>query len=346
MRCQVAAQFIAVLMVVSGGGRMQAQALGDSLVAQVRVDSSRHEIVILAGPWHRPSMGDMAGMQMMHHVAVATPFSWPVDGWIRSLRFRARTRDGHDVPRSALHHLAVVNLGRRDLFYPIPERMFEMGGETADIVLPGSTAIPVVAGTSMALTIAWGNAGHDALPDVTVELTMEWLPTTTTPTPRSVFPVTMQVTTLAGATSFDLPPGEHGWGTIYALSVTGHVLAAGGHLHDFGTAILLRDLSAPASALVLSLASQHDKAGRVTGMERMMPGEAGPGIPLRAGDWYQLEGHYANPTGTTIAGGGMAFLVLLFAPDRPDDWPPADLHAASWQRFLDQIGLTRSPDDP
>lgn len=317
---------------------------GDTVVTTIRVDSARHEIVLTAGPWRRAPMDhDMMAMPMEHHVAAATTFTWPVDGWVRSLRFRARTRDGHDVPRTALHHLAVVNLGRRDLLYQVPERMFEMGGETADIVLPGSIAIPVTAGTPMVLTIAWGSDGHDAMSEVAVELTMDWLPIGRTLQPVSAFPVTMQVTTFAGQTTFDLPPGESSRGTSYSMPMGGRILAAGGHLHDHGTGILLRDISLAESNPVLSLSSQRDAADRVTGIERVTPGLTGPGLPLYAGHRYQLEGRYANSTGATIPGGGMAFLVMMYAPDRPADWPAADPRAPSWRRFLELVGMPDLP---
>lgn len=339
MRRGIVMAAVAVLMAVPGGRSIAAQLPSDSLVAHVRVDSSRHEVLVSAGPWRRaPMSDDMMAMPGMHHVAAAATFNWPVGGWVRGLRFRARTRDGHDVPRSALHHLALVNLGRRDLFYQIPERMFEMGGETGDIVLPGSVAIPVAAGTPMVLTIAWGNSGRDPLPDVTVELALDWLPENSMPAPLSAFPVTMQVTTAAG-TSFDLPPGANAWASLFPMTVAGQVVAAGGHLHDFGTGILLRDLSMPGSGPVLSLASRQNGAGHVTEIQRTLPGLNGPRIELRAGDLYQLEGRYANTTGITISDGGMAFLVMLYAPDRPGDWPVADSQAVMWRQFLEHIGV-------
>ena len=313
----------------------------DTVVTSIRVDSARHEIVLTSGPWRRASMGHGAvmGMDMAHHVAAATTFSWSVDGWVRSLRFRARTRDGHEVPRSALHHLAMVNLARRDLFYQIPERMFEMGSETADIVLPGSIAIPVNAGMPMALTIAWGADDYDATADVTVELTMDWWPADTRARPITVYPVTMQVMTLAGETSFDLPPGASRRSTLYPVPLAGRILAAGGHLHDLGTEISLRDISLAGSEPVLSLASQHDAAGHVTGIERVLSGAKGAGIPIYAGHRYQFEGRYFNPNVNTVAEGGMAFLVLLIAPERAGNWPQADPEAASWQMFLTRIGI-------
>ncbi len=319
----------------------------DTVVTSIQVDSIRHEIVLTAGPWRRaPRDHDMMmGMDMKHHLAAATTFTWPVDGWVRSLRFRARTRDGHEVPRSALHHLALVNLGRRDLFYQVPERMFAMGSETSDILLPGTIAIPVSAGTPMVLTIAWGVDREDSMPDVIVEMTMDWWPTDTRAQPIAVLPVTMQVMTVAGETSFDLPPGASSRSTFYSVPLAGRILAAGGHLHDLGTDISLRDMSLAGSDPVLSTASQHDAAGRVTGIERVMSRATGAGIPMYAGHRYLLESRYSNPTADTIPEGGMAFLVMLVAPERAGDWPTPDPAAPSWRRFLERIGLTEPPRD-
>jgi len=194
----------------------------------------------------------------------------------------------------------------------------------------------------MALTIAWGADDYDGTADVTVELTMDWWPVGSGQ-PVEALPVTMQVVTIAGATAFDLPPGESSRSTLYQLPTAGRILAAGGHLHDLGTGISLRDISLAGSSPVLSLASQHDATGRIAGVDRVMSGLTGPGIPVYAGHRYQLEGRYSNQSSNTITAGGMAFLVMLVAPDRPTDWPMPDPRAPSWQSFLAQIGVNTPP---
>lgn len=313
---------------------------GDSTAASARVDSARHEVVVTAGSWTLAADGGAHAGHAGHLPQPPARFVWPVDGWVHGMRFRAVTRDGRAVPRSLLHHLAIINLSRRDLFLQIPERLFEMGSETADIELPRTVGVPVTAGAPMAVTLAWSAAGTDALAEVSVELTIDWSPANSAPRPLSALLVTMQVITTAGETSFDLPPGNAKWATDYALGVDGRILAAGGHLHDYGTGIQLRDLSTPAAGAVIQLSSRRDAAGHVTGIERKMPGLTGNGIPLEAGHLYRLEGGYANPKATPVERGGMVFLVLLFAPTRVDDWPSADVNAASWKGYLEQTGLT------
>ncbi|MGH7582229.1 MAG: hypothetical protein ACREL5_03275 [Gemmatimonadales bacterium] len=313
----------------------------DTIAASIEVDSGRRVVVITAGAWTLLPAGNTGGgAHDGHHTASAIRFVWPVDGWVHGLRFRAFARDGRSVSRAMLHHLEILNPGRRDLFLQMPERTFEMGSETADILLPATVGIPVTAGAPMAVSIAWRNAGTDTLHDVMVELTVDWTPVNMMPRPVTVLPVTMQVLTSGGETSFDVPPGQGTWATDYPLSIDGRVLAFGGHLHDYGIDIQLSDVSVSPARPMLRLASQHDGTGRVTGVERKEPGVAGSGIKLRAGHVYQLVGRYANSSGRMIAHGGMAYLVILFAPGRPDAWPPADTGSVVYRAALASHGLS------
>jgi hypothetical protein len=53
-------------------------------------------------------------------------------------------------------------------------------------------------------------------------------------------------------------------------------------------------------------------------------GVRGRGRALRPGREYRLRVEYDNRSGMPIQDGAMGEVALLFAPDRPDDWPHAD----------------------
>ena len=154
----------AVLILVAGTARLalaEASAPSDSShavvrVAAVRVDSSRHTLVLRTGPWDVPRT--VGGYNEMVHDANTEPaqqaFSWPVTGWVRGVKLRVLASDGSELSRGLIHHLNVVNFGRRHLFYAIPERLMSIGRETEDIRLPASVGVPVTAGVPMAINFA------------------------------------------------------------------------------------------------------------------------------------------------------------------------------------------------
>jgi hypothetical protein len=327
-----------------GARRLIAQHASDA--ATVRIDSARHLVVITAGPWEIPPAP--AGTQSEHagHME-ATPqrFAWPVDGWARGASLRLVTTGGTALPHSVLHHVELVNLGRRELLYPVAERLLAFGSETEDIRMPASVGIPMKAGMPMMMTIAWMNRTGAVIHDATVELTVEWSPTNLVPRPVSVLPVTMGVTTDEFEDSgIDLTPGRGTWSKDFLFPVTGHIVAAGGHLHDYGTGVALSDVSGTTVRHILTLTSMRDERGHVMAVQRVMPGLLSDGIRLQQGRVYRVTGTYQNPLGSTIPKGGMISLVLLYAPEHPDRWPPVNTADRLWQKDL--ADLSRSGGNP
>lgn len=308
----------------------------DSASLTVRLDSVRHEVVLHAGAWNVPANNSAYGAMHEGHLDAPTRrFTWPVSGWIRGVRLMVRDANGRELPRTLLHHLAIVNFGRRQLLKPTPERLIAFGAETADMRLPNSVGIPITAGMPMAMTLAWFNATATTIPGARVEVTFEWMPSNQLPRPRTVIPVGIDVDYAMGVNSgYDLPPGSSVQTADVAFPINGRILAAGGHLHDFGTALELRDLSRAAPRSVIRLASQQDAAGHVTGIDRAIPGVAGSGIRLTSDRRYQLRASNDNPTGKTLSQSAMAYLVLLYAPDAKTPWPAVAQDDRAWQSEL------------
>ena len=143
-----------------------------------------------------------------------------------------------------------------------------------------------------------------------------------TPKPVAVYPVLVDVGFRPGESpAYDLPPGRSVRELTFTVPLSGRILAAGGHLHDHGESLTLEEVG---GGQILRLESELSDDGRIRAIPLRLFGVTGRGRPLRAGREYRLRVEYDNRTGATIAEGAMGELALLFAPDRPEDWPEAD----------------------
>ena len=139
---------------------------------EVRVDSSRREMVLTAGPFHlpveAPEAASMAGQMNMDmsgmEAIVLQRFTWPMECWVRGLRVELVDRDGHVLPRRFLHHLIMVNFARRQLIYPAAERVMGVASETdgGEITVPKTIGIPMHPGQGLGVYVMWHNqTGRD-----------------------------------------------------------------------------------------------------------------------------------------------------------------------------------------
>lgn len=311
---------------------------------RVAVDSGRKQVTLVAGPFDIAGGG---GGHVHHTHEMEYPvlrFDWPTDGWLRGFRLEVTDGDGNPLDRRLIHHLNVVNFGRRQLFYPAVERTLAIGQETEDIILPATIGVPITRGTPMGLIVAWHNEKPEPVVDVMVKLSIVWMPTNQMPRPVDVLPVYADVIYPIGRNAnFDLPAGASTFSADLLMPVSGRIVGAGGHVHDYGREITFAEL-APKEKMVLRLGMKVDAEGRLVEIERELPGLWGLGTRLRAGRTYRLTGSYENPTGSTISDGAMVHLALMFAPDRLADWPrlnPADPDTQKDLAFLAARGSAR-----
>ena len=310
---------------------------------QVRVDSARHTVVLRAGSYDlSPGMADMPGMpmgMMQMDMSSLLRFTWPVTGWVRGVRLRISDKSGKLLSRRLVHHINVINFGRRQLFYAVPERMLALGEETEDIRVPATVGIPVSAGMPMAVIVAWHNHTPTAIKGVSVELTVEYSPTNMVPRPVSVLPVYLDVMNPVGRdVDFDLPAGPGKWIRDFKLPIGGRIIGVGGHEHDYGTGLILQDVTDSARKHdVVRVATRLNAKGQLLSIERLLPGITGDGIRLQEGHTYRLIGSYNNPTGAAIDKGAMIHMALLYVPDRADQWPKLDPADADWQKDMARL---------
>jgi hypothetical protein len=137
-------------------------------------------------------------------------------------------------------------------------------------------------------------------------------------------PVYLSVLDLTHDPNFDVPPGVTEFTAEFTLPIGGRVLAAGGHLHDYGTGLVLQDITGPRPRDVMRVAANLDRDGHIHGVQTILPGATGAGIRMYAGHRYRLVARYDNPTGSRLDKAAMAHLGMVFAPDHLDRWPGLD----------------------
>lgn len=309
---------------------------GDETRAHVSVREERSEIEVVAGPFHIPAADISPGHDMHEDDTMKSPMivvPWPVEGGLAGFRLAVYDAHGRQLPRDLLHHVISVNFDRRQLVYPVAERLFGFGTETPDIKLPDFLEVPMEVGDSVGIYAMWNNTtGHD-LHDVFLQVVLPYR--SDGKERQKALPIYMDTNNNIGAkTSFDLPPGRSEHSFEFVLPVGGGLLAASGHLHDYGVELRLED--AESGRVITTLEPERDDEGHVLAVEqriyRRLFKLIDARIRLEAGTRYRVVGVYDNPTSTTIADGGMAHIVGLFVPDDASAWPELDRSSEAYRR--------------
>ena len=299
-------------------GSILARDTDSAATAQIRVDSLRREVIITAGPIHLP-----AATPYDHHLASAPiAFTWPVSGWARGYRVDLVDRDGRVLPREMLHHAGVANLDRRQVAYPLVERLFAAGRETPQVMLPASMGVPLSPDMRMLLYYALVNPTDVAVDDASLRVTIAWVPERAHG-PNNVLPLSLDAfTSDNGGSTFDVPTGVSVTTSEFTLPVGGRVRQLGGHLHDYAVELRLEDVQS--GRVLARLGADRNADGTIRGVSRARflfhPG----GLRLEANRRYRVVGVYDNPTCATV-GGAMAFIAGPFVPDDVRRVPSVDL---------------------
>lgn len=305
----------------------------------VTVDSAKHEVVIIAGPYDLRNMPKMEqdGMMMMEHEMghdeQVHRFLWPVDGWFRGFGWTVTDARGNPVERRVMHHMIMVNFDRRQITYRAAERLLGAGSETDDATVPKTIGVPMKHGMHLGMYIAWHNDTGAELKGVYLKLRMLWTPTNQNPRPVNALPIYMDVNlTVGGSNTFDIPPGHSSKSWEFTLPISGKLLGVGGHLHDYGSSVRLEDVES--GKVMARVVATRTPDGRVTKISRKLFGVTGDGLTMKANHKYRVVGEYDNPTQVTYVKGAMAHMVGLFTPDDLSQWPKIDPSDPLFQRDL------------
>ncbi len=302
---------------------------------KVTVDSARHEVVVISGPWklvNMPPMDDHHMMMAMGNESPVQRFEWPVEGWFRGFRYDLVDANDNVLDRRIMHHMIMVNFDRRQLLYSAVERLAGAGAETEDASVPKTIGVPMTPGTKLGMYIMWHNETGKDLDAVYLRYRMAFTPKNQNPRPVSSLPIYMDVNlTVGGSNTFDVPPGKSSKAYEFTLPTSGRLLGVGGHLHDYGVSVRLED--AATNKEITRVVAKRDSAGRVLSVSRKLFGVSGDGLKLKGGHQYRVVGEYDNPTKTT-AHGAMAHMVGLFVPEDMSKWPAVDPKDPTLQKDL------------
>lgn len=276
---------------------------------RVLVDSARHEIVLSVGPI------DIApSTPYTHHAAEAYhEITWPVSGWLRGYRVDLVDSAGRLLPRELLHHAGMANLDRRQVAYPIAERVFAAAHETSPVVLPKAMGLPLSAGQRMVLYYGLVNPDTVAITGAMLQVRIGWADAGARGI-KAILPFYANAMELsAGTISFDVPVGRSATASEFTVSSNGWLRVVGGHLHDHGVELRIED--AESNKVLARVRGKRTADGRVVDVRRVKFPLKRHGLRLRAGHRYRVVAVYDNPTGSVIKGGAMGFVAGAFIPE-------------------------------
>ncbi|MBA2683316.1 MAG: hypothetical protein H0U66_02325 [Gemmatimonadaceae bacterium] len=306
----------------------------DSLApaARITVDSAHDMIRIIAGPYrikgesshhaHDASMG-----------ATVLRAEWPVEGWLRGYQIvlcDADASGNEPLPRAMVHHAGLANFSRRQLVYPMIERLLAVGSETDNVMLPSGVGVPLHRGDSLGVYAGLHGLSDTVIAHAYVIVTLPWA-RMQRHRPIEVLPFYADVNNqIGGTTAFDVPPGTSVRSAEFTMPIGGRLLGIGGHMHDYGVALRLED--AESGKVFARLRAQRTGDGHIRGVSRFNFGFHEDGLRLEAGHRYRIVAEYDNPTGKMLSHGGMGSIAGAFAPDDLSRWPRLDRADADVQR--------------
>lgn len=300
----------------AGPPALAAQEHGDHPTAgdaelTVRTAPEASEFTVRVGPLRLP-----AGV---HHGEVAQApdlhLTVPIEGWLVSYRPRLVDGDGEPVPGRLLHHVAFWSEERPDFLCPSKdEHVFGAGGEmNVWPALPG-VGYPVREGDRIRVNTMFHNPTETAYPEVYLEVDVGYRGRGEVEQPlAAVYPVWLDVQE-CGVSSYDLTPGTNVDSATFTMPYAGRLLGLGGHLHDYGRAVRVEDLSRDRD--VATLEARLDGEGRILSMP-VVPFIATGGYELEEGDSLRVTARYENPTGRRLEDGAMGIAVGYFRPAAP-----------------------------
>ena len=313
--CLIATACVRPLPLVQTPPRVDAFGRESTAGVQIQFDSANKEVMLSVSGLHLE-----AGMGYgQAHAQTNIAFVWPFRGWAHGYRIDVIDSAGGVLPRKMLHHAGVVNLSRRQLAYPMAERLVAAAHETPSVMLPASMGVPLEPDQQMVLYYMLVNPTAHAIDGVTLRISIAWTPDRADG-PRDVFPLYLDANPEIGR--YVLPPGASTTSSEFSLPVGGYVRAFGGHAHDYAVELRLED--AVTNKVLVRLKTKRDADGHIISISTDRFLFTRRGLHLGANRRYRVVALYDNPACAPIPRGGMAFMVGPFTPDDDGRLPPID----------------------
>jgi len=281
---------------------------------RVRVDAARKEMLLEVGPVDMAPDGE-------HHQLPAFHARLPVNGWLRGFRVEMVDGRGRTLPGQMLHHVNLITPGQRELFSPIMLRVGAAGQETGPVILPRMLGYRIRRGQELIVTSMLHNPTGRMQRGVWMRLHLPYTPADAVVRPMEVLPFYIDVMPPASLHAYDLPPGRSRRSWEARPAVAGRILALGGHVHRYGTALRMEDLTA--RKVIWEGRPALGRDGEISAMPRSLFLWK-LGIPLRPDHVYRVTAEYDNTSGEMIPGGAMGTLGGVVVPDEPARWPAVD----------------------
>ncbi len=304
--------------------------------ATVLVDSDGRRIVIelpaVDLPAASPGGEAMVGIPLCQVIV-------PLDASLHQSHVELVDNAGRVLPQHLLHHFNLTDPDRRELFVPIGLHVLAASKETPAISVPRLLfGLPLERGQRLIAGAMIANTSTVAFRGVRVRLVLGYVPGGRPWPLYRTYPWAMDVQyplgrPPTGSKAFDLAPGrtERYWEASPAIP--GTILGLGGHLHDYGVSLELKDMTT--GTVLWRGTPVTDGQGHVVSFPlARFYSWRGLGVHVVPAHRYRLTVVYDNPTGRTIADGGMGAVAGLFVPDRGAEWPAVDPSDTLYQRDL------------
>ncbi|HEX8906657.1 MAG TPA: hypothetical protein VF771_17535 [Longimicrobiaceae bacterium] len=306
------ARHLAAAVLCATAARSQAPGQATGPAMRIYADRARGELVVES---RAVDLTARSGHAQVLPVQAAAP----VGGWLHGYRVELVDARGRIVPRTLLHHVIVVVPDRRALFNPIMLRLVAAGHETPVVRLPAMVGYRLRRGDPLLITGMLDNEGAAAYRGVRIRVRMPLRGEGAWIRPVAIIPFSMDVMPTGTQRAWDLPAGRSQRSWEGSPAVRGRILGIGGHLHRYGVALRLVDVTA--GKTLWDGRPVRDASGQVLRMPTRTFLRA---VDVRPDHRYRLTAVYDNPTGRTIPGGGMGAAGGAFIPARPDEWPAID----------------------
>lgn len=272
-------------------------------------DPAMHEMTVRIGPVSLPVNTD-------HMTVPQPPTLWltiPFNGWLTAYHPTLVDTKGQTLPNKLLHHVAFYDTARPDfLCANKEEHIFGAGGEMNDWPAIPGFGYHVHKGDRIRISTMFGNPTAENYRDVVLQVRIEYqLQNERGMGLKDVYPAWFDVMG-CGDSGYDLAPGESTKTGEFKIPYSGELLGVGGHLHDYGQWLVLKN--ARTNQTIATLEADVDAQGHVVSMPvRLFAGQGG--IQVHNGDVVEVTDAYSNPTGKSIADGAMGIVVGYFLPD-------------------------------
>jgi hypothetical protein len=288
------------------GGMHHAIAKGVTLHSTL--DVATQTITVRVGPMNLPAHTS--------HMKMPQPpdLLWeiPANGWLLAYHPQLVDAGGRPVPGAVLHHVAFWNENRADFLCPNKEEhIFGAGSELTDWAEIPGYGYYVEKGSKIRIESMMHNPTEISYDQTYLQVIIPFQAASdAAPRPRkSVYPAWMDVK-VCGNSSYDLPPGKSEKVGTVTVRYDGVLLGVGGHMHDYGRKIVLKDVSRKET--VATLDSKVDAQGHLESIPVKTFLQEG-GYKFAAGDVLKVSATYENPTGTLLRDGAMGIAVGYFA---------------------------------